>query len=80
MQLLEVSGAVQPIYGSLGAKGLNKTYTLRKTGWTLVWGSHRLLHGMANVTLSVANDETGFKDLTLKHLLQCSRVNKQTIQ
>ena len=35
--------------------------TLRKTGRKLVWGSHRPLHGVANVKSSVANDETGFK-------------------
>jgi hypothetical protein len=34
---------------------------------------------VANITSSVANDETGFKDLTLKHLLECSEVNKQPI-
>jgi hypothetical protein len=27
----------------------------------------------------VANDETGFKVLTLKHLLECSKVNRQPI-
>jgi hypothetical protein len=31
------------------------------TSRTLIWGSHRPLHGVANVMSSVANDETGFK-------------------
>jgi hypothetical protein len=34
---------------------------------------------MANVKSSVANDKTGFKVLTLKHLLECSKVNRQPI-
>jgi hypothetical protein len=38
-----------------------ETDTLRKTGRKLIWGSHRPLHGVANVKSSVANDETGFK-------------------
>jgi hypothetical protein len=48
---------------------LNETDTLTKTGRTLVWGSHRPLHGVPNVKSSVANDLTGFRVLTLKHLL-----------
>jgi hypothetical protein len=32
-----------------------------------------------NVKSSVANDETGFKMLTLKHLLEYSKVNRQPI-
>jgi hypothetical protein len=36
----------------------------------LIWGSHRPLQGVANIKSSVANDETGFKILTLKHLLE----------
>jgi len=31
---------------------------------------------VANVKSSVVNDETGFKVLTLKHLLESSKVNK----
>jgi alpha-glucosidase (family GH31 glycosyl hydrolase) len=58
---------------------LDGTDTLRKTGRTLVWGSHRPLHGVAKVTSSVANDETGFKVLTLKHQSECSKVNRQPI-
>jgi len=38
--------------------------TLRKPGRTLIWGSHRPQHGVANVKSLVANDETGFKDST----------------
>ena len=38
MQHLEVSGAVRPLYGSLGAKGLTKHHTLD------VWGSGVYLH------------------------------------
>jgi hypothetical protein len=34
---------------------------------------------MANVKSSVANDETGFKVLALKHLSECSKVNRQPI-
>jgi hypothetical protein len=45
-----------------------------------VWGSHRLLHKVANLTSSVTNDETGFKNLTLKHLLKCNTVNRQPIR
>jgi hypothetical protein len=59
------------------ARVLNEIDTLRKTGRTLIWGSHRPLLGVANVTSSVANDETGFKVLTLKHLLECCKVNRQ---
>jgi hypothetical protein len=32
---------------------------------------------VAKVKSSVANDETAFKDLTLKHLLECSMDNRQ---
>jgi hypothetical protein len=42
---------------------LNKLTHL-KVRQELVWGLHRLLHGVANVTSSVASDETGFKDLS----------------
>jgi hypothetical protein len=56
---------------------LNESDTLRTTSRTLIWGSHRPLHGVANVKSSVASDETGCKDLTLKHLLECSKVNRQ---
>jgi hypothetical protein len=58
---------------------LNETDTLRKTRRTIIWGSHRPPHGVANVKSSVANDGTGFKVLTLKHLLECSKVNRQPI-
>jgi hypothetical protein len=61
------------------ARVLNETDTLRKTGRTLIWGSHRPLHGVANVKPSVANDETGFNVLTLKHLSEGSKVNRQPI-
>jgi hypothetical protein len=40
---------------------LNKTDTLRKTGRSLIWGSHRLLQQVAKVKSLVANDKTGFK-------------------
>jgi hypothetical protein len=59
------------------ARDLNETDTSRKTGRMLIWGSHRPLHGVANVTSLVANEETRFKVLTLKHLLECSKVNRQ---
>jgi hypothetical protein len=59
------------------ARVLNEIDTFRNTGWTFVCGSHRLLYGVANVKPSVANDETAFKDLTLKHLLECSTDNRQ---
>jgi hypothetical protein len=42
------------------ARVLNETDTLRKTVRTLIWGSRRPLHGVANVTSSVANEEIGF--------------------
>jgi hypothetical protein len=44
----------------------------------IILGSHRQ-HQVANVKLSVANDETGFNDLTLKHLLECTTDNRQPI-
>jgi queuine/archaeosine tRNA-ribosyltransferase len=56
---------------------LNETYALGKTSRTLMWGSHRPLHGAANIKSLVANDETGFKVLTLKDLLESSKVNRQ---
>jgi hypothetical protein len=34
---------------------------------------------IANTKSSMANDETGFKVLTLKHLLENSTVNRQPI-
>jgi hypothetical protein len=46
------------------ARVLNEMDTLKKTGRTLIWGSYRSLHGVANVKSSAANDKTGFKDLT----------------
>jgi hypothetical protein len=45
---------------------LNGTNILRKTIRTLLWGSHRPMHGVANVKSLVTNDETGFKVLTLQ--------------
>ena len=48
------------------ARVLKEIDTLRKTGRKLVWGSHRPLHGVANVKSSVANDETGFKVFNFK--------------
>jgi hypothetical protein len=60
--------------------GFNSAFKgLRKTGRTLVWDSHRPLHRVANVKSSVANDETGFKVLTLKDLLESSKVSRQPI-
>jgi hypothetical protein len=53
--------------------------THKKTGRTLMWGSHRPPHGVIYVKSSVANDETGFKNLTLQHLSECSKVNRQPI-
>jgi hypothetical protein len=63
------------------AHDVNETDTLMKTGRTLVRGSHRPLHGVANVKSLVANDEIGFKVLTLKNLLECRKVraaNRET--
>jgi hypothetical protein len=48
------------------ARILKESATLRKNGRKLVWGSHRPLHGVANVKSSVANDETGFKVFNFK--------------
>jgi hypothetical protein len=56
---------------------LNETGTLRKIGRMLIWGSHKPLHMEANFKSSVANDKTGFKVSTLKHVLECSKVNRQ---
>jgi hypothetical protein len=56
---------------------LDETDTLRNTSRALIWGSHRPLHRVANVKSSVANDETGFEVITLKHPLECSKVNRQ---
>jgi hypothetical protein len=75
-----------PVYRNLYQEGitvarvLNETDTLRKTGRTLIWGSHRPLQGVASVKSSVANDETGFNVLTLKHLLPSIKVNRQPIE
>jgi len=44
---------------------LNGTDTLRKTGRTLIWGSHSPQHGVENIKTLVANDENGFMLLTL---------------
>jgi hypothetical protein len=43
------------------ARILNGIDTLRKSGKMLIWGSHRPQHGVTNVKLLVAIDETGFK-------------------
>jgi len=48
------------------ARILKEFDTLKKTGRKLVWGSHRPLHGVAKVSSSVANDETGFKFFNFK--------------
>ena len=56
---------------------LNGIGTLRETGRTLVWGSHRPQHGVANVKSFVAIDETGYKVLTLKVPLEISKINGQ---
>jgi hypothetical protein len=45
----------------------------------LIWGSDRLLQGVANVKSLVANDKTGFKVLPLKDLLESSKVSRQPI-
>jgi hypothetical protein len=45
----------------------------------LIWGSHTPLHRGANVKSLVAIDITGLKVLTLKHQLECSKVNRQLI-
>jgi hypothetical protein len=37
------------------------------------------LPSVANVKSSVANDKTVFKDLTVKHLLECSTENRQPV-
>jgi len=52
------------------ARVLKEIETLRKTGRKLVCGSHRPLHGVANVKSSVANDETGFKVFNFKGLIR----------
>ena len=61
------------------ARFLEGTDKLRKTGRRLVWGAHRPQHGLVNVKSLVANDENGFKGLTLKDLLESSKVNRQPI-
>jgi hypothetical protein len=48
------------------ARVLKECDTSRRTGRKLVWGSHRPLHGVANVKSSVANDETGLKVFNVK--------------
>ena len=48
------------------ARVLKETDTLIKTGRKLVWSSHMPLHGVANVKLSVANDETGYEVFNVK--------------
>jgi len=52
------------------ARVLKDIETLRKTGRKLVWGSHRPLHGVANVKSSVANDETGFRAINFVGLIR----------
>jgi hypothetical protein len=34
--------------------------------WTLIRGSHRPMNGVANIKSLVANDITGFEDLTFQ--------------
>jgi len=58
---------------------LNGIDTLRTIGRTLVWSAHRPQHVVANVKSLVANDETRFKVLTLKGLLEISKVSRQPI-
>jgi hypothetical protein len=55
---------------------LNGIDILRKTGKTLIRGSHKPQHGVTNVKSLVANDETGLKVLTLKDLLESSKVSR----
>lgn len=43
---------------------LNGIDTLRKTGRTLICGSHKPQHGVTSVKLLVAIDKTGFKVIT----------------
>ena len=40
MQRLEVSGAVRPLYGSLGVKGLNKYFNI----WWEYWRDYLLTY------------------------------------
>ena len=47
---------------------------------TIIWGSHKPQHGVANVMSLVANDETGFKVLTSNDLLGSSKVSRQPIE
>ena len=61
------------------ARALNGVGTLRKSFRTLVWGSQRPQHGMANVMSLVASDEIGFKVLTSKGLLENDKVSRQPI-
>jgi hypothetical protein len=61
------------------ARVLNGVGTLREIVRTLIWGSHRPLHRVANVTSLVAYGETGFKFLTSKDLLESSKVSRQPI-
>jgi len=58
------------------ARFLKESDTLRKTGRTPIWGSHRPQHGVANVKSLVANDKNGFKILTLKGQSESSKVNR----
>ena len=61
------------------ARVLNWIGALRKTVRTLIWGSHRQQHGVANVMFLVANGEIGFEVLTSKGLLENSKVSRQPI-
>jgi hypothetical protein len=60
------------IYLVAVARVLNGIGTVRRTIRRLIWGSHRPLHGVANIELLVANDETGFKVPTSKDVLESS--------
>jgi hypothetical protein len=51
--------------------------TLRKTSRTLICSSHRPQHGVTKVKSLVANDETELKILTLKDVLESSKVSRQ---
>jgi hypothetical protein len=53
--------------------------TLRKKVRTLIWGSHRPQHGMANVKSLVASDETGYNVLASKDLLESSKVSREPL-
>jgi len=56
MQRLEVSGAVRPLYGSLGVKGLNKIITLfRPSCKALSIKQHTLLKQSVLYVIDITN-------------------------